>query len=225
MASLFPHDDDIGSEQFDAWMGELTKLRRVVVFEDGGKKFGYVPGFKTHQCISKAERDNDLRARVSGRVSMPVPVTVGITVIGTVPETPDVGRMTHDAGHMKKEDFTSADAPAVVDKKPRKAAESIGPEIATSDGPWRLSLKVGRQRMETYGMSEDQLVAILNKVARYNSELTGTQLPGAAAMQNILHTWFAKHSPGSVATDVAPRLRQRPSAEQIAIALGTKESA
>lgn len=99
--------------------------------------------------------------------------------------------------------FTLADAPAA--KPARKTPQAVGPTIATSNGPWSITVGAAKQRMATYGMTEAQMIGILERVAKHNTSLPAEKLPGAAAMHSILHAWFAKHSPGSAATEVAPR--------------------
>ena len=131
---------------------------------------------------------------------------------GTTPELPiynlqsTIEVTTNDKPTIHKI-FSEAIAPGP--KPPRKTPESIGPEIATSDGPWRITVAVALKRMSAYGMTEAQLIDLLGRVAKHNASLPAGKLPGAAAMQSILHAWFAKHSPGCAATELpirAPKL-------------------
>ena len=163
-AGLFPNDDDVTTVEVVAWLSQLQSLNRVVCFEYQGKRYGHIPQFKLHQCISKAERDNDLRAREAGRVTMPVIGTVPITVIGTVLITPDVGRMTDDAGQVTHDKEIVAAAPVAKAPKVKTEVDLIlAKHRFKFDGPARNHKTAANEILKT--ITADELDEFLTQLA------------------------------------------------------------
>lgn len=186
---LYPFDDD-AANMIDGWLTELEAEGMFVRYLADGATYGHLPKFKDHQKIdhpSKSKLPEFTESLANPREASRI-------------LAPDQGSRIKDQG---EDLITFAAAP--VAKPARKAPEAIGPFIATSDGPWRLTVGAAQKRMTAYGMTEAQLIDILNRVARHNSDLPLGKLPGAGGMQSILHAWFSKHSPGCAATEVAPR--------------------
>ena len=142
-AAIFPHDDDVTAETVVSWLKKMEELGFIKRFEisDKGttKAYGHISQFTEHQAISKAERDK-------GR-QYPRPVTR--TVPGTVPETPDEGRMTRDEGRGTTGDAPTADPAAVAEmenimaKDQVTAARIAAEPMIISWQDWRAQRRIG----------------------------------------------------------------------------------
>jgi len=50
--SIFPYDD-ITLSQFESWLAELERIRRIVPFTTDGEKFYFIGNFQKHQTINR----------------------------------------------------------------------------------------------------------------------------------------------------------------------------
>jgi len=183
----------------DGWLAELEAEGMFIRYVADGSTYGHLPKFRSHQKI-----DHPTGSKLPAFTEPLANPREASRILA-----PDQGSGVDQdgSGSRIKDLFSEAIAPGP--KPPRKTPESIGPDIATSDGPWRITVAVALKRMAAYGMTEAQLIDLLGRVAKHNASLPAGKLPGAAAMQSILHAWFAKHSPGCAATELpirAPKL-------------------
>lgn len=52
---VFPHDD-LPAPKVKKWLSELERDGFVVLYEDAGLRYGWLPGFRTNQRISKPQK-------------------------------------------------------------------------------------------------------------------------------------------------------------------------
>lgn len=50
---IFPYDDKISMKEFEKWLSELRKLKRVIEFRVNEEPFFYLPKFLKHQVINR----------------------------------------------------------------------------------------------------------------------------------------------------------------------------
>ena len=192
---VMPFREDLA--RISECLAHLSKVGWIDLWDHPEQgQMGVVVNWSKHQKIDHASKSKlktyDIRETLA-RTSRDTRATLA----------PDQGSGNRDQGTGNRDQITLADAPAA--KPARKTPQAVGPTIATSNGPWSITVGAAKQRMATYGMTEAQMIGILERVAKHNTSLPAEKLPGAAAMHSILHAWFAKHSPGSDATEVAPR--------------------
>ncbi len=171
VCALFPHDDGIDAAAVEKWMRALEELGRVSRFESEGKRYGFLPSFSEHQAISKAERDQDAKARALGRDVLPmppdgmVPKTVLGTVSRTVPKTLDEGQRTRDEGRGRGATDPDPDdltGPAAESTPQQPDHVSLAPWVRTSvkDPERTAELRAElRQLCQQHGRQRVQQVA------------------------------------------------------------------